>query len=407
MKKNQEKQFNTVLLVTTLIVSAVAAVGLYCVYRCVVQNMDPRYMPLFVGGVFAIYLAVICLTVLLVSNVQLTFRADVITGNYNRGRSLVYILAGAVLAFGLMAGAEYLYEQNFTIGGKKETKTYVFLIDDSGTMEDNDPADQRYDVLEQILSQEPGDTRFAVYSFATEVTNPVPMQTVAQGIPAVQHASFGRTYMGTALTRVLDDYASGLWTSDGKTDLILITDGLPSDFASLNDVKPLLDQCVNNQITLGIVGVIGADNQLMEQMAGYTGGTFVDINDASMIGQAVSTVLGGGKTHRDLFCERRDVSADWLYGIIRGVAFALMGILLCLVASMCYGNSAAFGFMMRVNSVKAVLVGIAMELVFLIPSIGFVLFPAVWSLMGTMFAKYGNKRSTFEEEPKFIGLDFD
>lgn len=406
-KKKNPNKFNVVLLIVTLITATLSAVGMYFLYHGLRYEsaISPLYTPVVMGILFAAFLLVTVLVVFAVSNLGMTFRADVITGRYGKGRILLYMLIGVLVIAVVMAGAEFLYEMDFQTRTREEgVSTYVFLIDDSGTMDSNDPNDLRYRSIEAILSTKPARTQFTVYSFATNVKLVTPLQTVGDGVKVAQNPEYTLTNMKAGLAKVMEDYKQGIWSSKGKTSLILITDGDPTDFGDISGVTSILDEMVDEEITLGIVGVIGADNDLMQEMADYTGGTFTDITDIEELDDAVRSVSGDDGLTRDLLSEREELEMDWVYALIRVAALFVAGIIITVVAALCYGNSTSFNFILVTNIIKALVAAALMELAFLAPDLTVVLWLASWILMGTVFARVG------ETEEREVGqanyLDF-
>lgn len=406
-KKQNPGKLNLLLLISTLIAAILSA---FTIYFCHAANFHQAvsgdvYMPLFIGAVFAIYLSVICILVFIISNLKLTYRADVITGRSGKGRTFLYLLLGILVICLFLTGAEILYEQNFHAAGKESgASAYVFLIDDSGTMSSNDPNNMRYSVIESILRDKSSKTRFTVYSFSEDAKLIAPMQTVGDGFPTYPAPDYLLTNMKAGLEKVVSDYEQGVWTNKGGTSLILITDGGPTDFASFSEVQSILDRCISHNITLGIVGVIGANNSLMNEMATYTGGTFTDINDISMLNEAVRTVSGGAGFTRDLLSERDEVEMDWLYALIRVLSIAIAGSLFAVTAALCYGNSTAFSFIVWANVIKSVVAGILMEVAFLLPGISQILCILSLILLGTILSKYGDTEEYVVKDSGY--LDF-
>lgn len=406
-KRNNPNKFNLPMLIVTLITATLTGTGLYFLYLTfrddVVRSAIP--MEVFLGGLFALFLLITGLVVLLVSGIMLTYRADVISGRYGKGKVILYLLAAALIIGLVIAGAQFIYSLTFHSGTTMSgASTYVFLVDDSSSMETNDPNQQRYDAVEAILRGCPGDTRYALYTFATYTKLKVPMQTVSQGFPQNYDPDYHSTYMKEALETVIQDYESGVWTAQGETALVMVTDGDPMDFDSFYDVQALLDKCNQYNITLGIVGVIGADPTLMEQMATYTGGQYVDIQNVGDLYDAVKTVSGIGNASRDLLGNRKASDMGWLYALIRILAITLAGCIIAVAAGFAYGNSYAFRFIVWSNIFKSIAAGVLMEAAFLLPDLSSILCVVSFVLLGTILAKQGSTEVKEFKEPS--SLDF-
>lgn len=406
-KRKNPNKFNLPMLIVTLIAATLTGTGLYFLYLTFREDVARSAVPmeLFLGGLFALFLLVVCLVVLLVSSMMLTYRADVISGRYGKGKVILYLLGAALVIGLLIAGAQFLYALTFhSATPMGQASTYVFLVDDSSSMETNDRNQQRYDAVEAILSGCSGDTRYALYTFSTRTKLKVPMQTVSQGFPQNYSPDFNSTYMKEALETVIADYEAGVWTAQGPTALVMITDGDPMDFDSLSDVRHLLDKCKQYNITLGIVGVIGADRSLMEQMANYTGGQYADITDVSQLYEAVKSVSGISSASRDLLGDRRASDMGWLYALIRILAITLAGCVIAVAAALAYGNSTVFRFIVWSNIFKSLFAGVLMEAAFLVPELSTVLCVVSFVILGTILSKEGSTEVREYQEPS--SLDF-
>ena len=406
-KRNASGKLNLLLLVSTLISAGVTGLGMHCFHNAAfyAQRESRLYMPLVMGGLFAAFLAVTGLVVFLISNLKLTYRADVITGRNSKGRLFLYLLIG-ILVIGLfMMGAEFLYENDISFRNKDNgMDTYVFLIDDSYSMTVSDPEAKRYSVIGSMLADRPAKTQFAVYSFSDEVKLHVPMRTAEEGFPGYSSPVYGLTNMKIGLEQVIEDCEQGIWTNKGNTTVIVITDGAPTDFSALEQIRSILDRYVGRSITIGIVGVIGADKTLMNEIAAYTGGTFAEINDAAMMNEAVENVSGNTGRTRDLLSVREKLEQDWIYAVIRILAFAIAGAVIAVVSALCYGNNTAFAFIVVANVIKAILAGVLMEVAFRLPAGWEILRMVSWILLGTVIARHG-----CVDEPEFtdtMDMDF-
>ncbi len=404
MKRNKKSagKLNFLLLISTLITAVLTGLGMQYFHETAYYTArDSRlYMPLVMAAMLAVFLVVTSLVVFLISNMKLTYRADVITGRNSKGRIFLYMLCGMILIGLVMFGAEFLYEQDLQFRSKdKGADTYIFLIDDSSSMLDSDPNAVRYSVIKTMLQDKSAKTQFAVYSFSQVVKLRVPMQTVGEGFPTYSDPDYAITNMKQGLEKVIMDCEQGVWTAKGETTVIVITDGAPSDFLEMAQVTPVLDRYVSRDITIGIVGVLGANNTLMTEVASYTGGTFTDINDAALMDEAVRAVSGNAGRSRDLLSRRNTMDLDWLYAVIRILAFAVAGSVMAVAAALAYGNNTAFSFIVWTNVIKAVLAGVLMEVAFRTDIAG-ILQLVAWILLGTILA-----RNAFVEEREIRSTD--
>lgn len=397
-KNNNPKKLNIILLISTMVAAILTGFAVEFFYCSLAsRQLNSRvFMPTALGVLFAVFLSVIVLVVYFISKILLTYRADVITGRQSKGRIYLYLLTGVVAISLLMFGAEYLYENSFNFDHQMiaAADTYVFLIDDSTSMLTNDPSRERYEAIEDILSDKPDSTQFTVYSFADTTRQIIPMQTIGDGFSTRPVSDEIMTEMKAGLEKVVDDCENGIWTATGDVMLVMITDGAPSDFNTFYEICPVLDRCIDQNITLSIVGIIGADNSLMNQMASYTGGSFIDISDSNFVSDAVLSVAGNSGRTRDLVSLRNHADLDWLYALIRIISIALAGTIIAFAAALAYGNNTSFNSIVGANTVKAIVAGLILEYgnQAMIEGCAVRLFTLI--LLGTIISRNGSPENT-------------
>lgn len=413
--KKKSKGLNVVLLVTTLVTAVPAALLVNLLHSILLDawGISGWSGPVAVGLCFSVFLVIVGLCVLLTSNLMGTYRADVVTGRNSRIRVFAYILLGILVMMLVMGLAELLYECNFQGVPREPPATYVFMIDDSSSMEENDPGEMRYQVIERLLKDQRGDTQYTVYTFSRNAKLIVPMQTVEDGFPTYPEPDYKVTNMKRCMELVLDDYEKGVWSAEGAIKVILITDGMPTDMSghvtsNFDLFTTVLDRFRSHGIAFNSVGVKNADDELMTRMANYTGGTHVRIDNAEDLVTAVSDATDSIKVERvarTLLTKRDEEPLNWLYALIRILSYTLSSVLLAATAVVCYGNARASGFLLMANAVKGLVAGVLQELLFrFLPEnvailIGFAVLGCVLSVYGKVGLGDGNTQK--------ISADFD
>lgn len=360
--KNSKKnaKLNLPLLIATAVISLLAWAFALFPLSGYLSDLLPG--PVAVGIVFTLFLLVICVTVLCVSNLTLNFHADVITGDTSRKRLFLYILLAAIVCFALTAGLEALYETDINLSAtSKAPDTYIFVVDDSGTMLDNDPLQKRFRAIEDFVKGKTDACRYMVYTFATNVELIQPMTDSNAQNQALEGKSFGLTAIKAALEQVIQDHDQGVWTGSDNTMVILITDGMPSDIDNYSQIDTLLSRYKKIGLSVSTVGLGDADMKLLRHISDTTGGQVVDIADVADMSNAFRTVANFDAANQTLLSDRNETSYHWIYAIIRVLAIALIGVLLSIIAGICYGNSAAFGNIIRWGVAKSLLSGLLLE----------------------------------------------
>ena len=110
---------------------------------------------------------------------------------------------GALIIFGVTAGWELLYETDIRLNAvAKDVDTYIFIVDDSGTMQDNDPTQTRFLAIEEFIQGKTDTTRYTVYTFSDDVTLIQPMTAASGDVAALRGNSYGMTNIKAALAKI-------------------------------------------------------------------------------------------------------------------------------------------------------------------------------------------------------------
>lgn len=231
---------------------------------------------------------------------------------------------------------EFLYE----IGGKEENKpadNYIFVIDNSGSMEDNDPRQERVAAVQQILSDKPDHFKYAVYSFGEFVDCIRSMGPVKKQEENIAVEPAGGTPVAQVLKRIINDMEAGILAHDSYTQMVLLTDGYATDAGFFDwNIKKSLKFYVKNGICINTVGLGTVDEGLLKKISDTTGGQNMTISDVGELTDAMQSVIRTDKVERNLLSVRENILPEWLYVLMRiGFIFILgcifAGIKLCVV----------------------------------------------------------------------------
>lgn len=114
---------------------------------------------------------------------------------------------------------EFLYELS-PEHKEIEASSYVFILDESGSMNSNDPSGLRYKAISEIMREERNDLPYMVYTFSDNariVRNMGPLETDYNEIPVTSDG--GTSIFGTVI-QVLNDYKDEVWNG-GPTPKII------------------------------------------------------------------------------------------------------------------------------------------------------------------------------------------
>ena len=192
---------------------------------------------------------------------------------------------GSVLIFSflLSLGAGALFQFLYGLGDDihtEPTDNYIIVIDNSGSMQVNDPTFERYSALKELfLLMQPHQT-IGVYVFTDTFAEVFPSQNITPESIDQFDETFG-PYMvsggGTDLMRPLADIARKqlAYPLPGKTAVIVISDG---ECLVDNDV---LRQCVDAGLIVHTVGVSHVNLQSLTRIARATGGVYQSVSEIS------------------------------------------------------------------------------------------------------------------------------
>ena len=295
---------------------------------------DTVSRPLLIGILFFVFSIILILVVYVFSNHTGIFEENILTG----GSPLSALLTAVGCAV-IIGGAAVLFPWLYGLGiGKENTgpTSYIFVIDDSGSMANNDPEQKRYSAIASVLEDMPDDFPYMVYNFSNGTEIIKEMSTKSEGIPALSGNSYGGTSIRFALMQVMDDYENGIWDGGKNPRVILLTDGYATDIGLFSSVNKPLRRYARKGISVSTVGLGDVDRNLMQKIADKTGGVFIDVSDASGLAEAMNSAAGQ-VTDRDLLTLRNSSKLGWLYGILRVLFLLILGLMIGFAETVAYG----------------------------------------------------------------------
>ena len=348
-------QFNIVMLIASLVLGAVSWILGLLVYNATV-DVWPR--PLVIGVSFGILALFVLMGVLIVSTIQGTFTENILAGG-GLGSVLVVVFAAIILITALGALFQWIYglhyEQELT-----EPTSYVFIIDDSGSMESNDPSQLRYTAINEVLKKKPSDFPYMVYGFSDQVSLLREMSPISSGYTNITGNSYGGTSIKGALEQVISDYQNNVWEGGESPKVILLTDGYATDLGWFTSINSTLKQYSQNRISVSTVGLGSVDKSLMQKIAAKTGGVFVDIADAAMLGEAMESAANQYSVD-DLLTTRYSTRMGILFGFLRILFIAILGSCIGFVSAVAYGQMDASSLVIVSSIIQSLVGAILME----------------------------------------------
>lgn len=280
---------------------------------------------------------------------------------------------------------EFLYE----LGGNIQeipANNVVFLLDDSGSMEDSDPNFERINAVEQIVESKGEDFNYAIYQFGEEINCVRPMASKSAGMPDLRQPPMGQTPVRGALSTLQQDIKNGVISVATNLQVVMLTDGHATDLGWWNHrLGSAIKYYQRQGIPINTVGLGQADQNLMEKIASETGGVSVMVSDVSELVNAMNSVVRTGVIKRTLLTKRPTVNLNILYGILHILFIALLGGIFAPLKLSVAGDSDNEISILVVSAVLSVVAAIIIEVGMNIFATSIVRFIAVL-LIGITFA---------------------
>lgn len=352
----RKKKFNTVMLIGSLILGAALWFGCFLLYGIFVELL-PR--PVTIGIVFGAFALGLGIGILLLSKLSGGYDRSMTP---NRGRfPLGLFLLLASLGIGILAmGFQWIYGMHFN-SKLMEPTSYIFVIDNSGSMADSDPDQLRYAAINEVLKDKPDDFPYMIYGFASKTQMLRPMLPKSEGNTVTSGAPSGQTAIRGSLKLVMEDYENKVWDGGACPKVILLTDGAATDIGMFRPIEGTLKNYNREKISISTVGLLYANESLMEQIASSTGGVFINIQDASQLSEAMGSAASS-YSEDDLLTARFPGRLDFLFAILRVLFLTILGICLGYVKAVCYGQGMSFGNILVHTSVLSLAGALLLEL---------------------------------------------
>lgn len=280
-----------------------------------------------------IYILAFCIAISVVFYVFSSLRQVFV----NKKRVISHLAFAIVLGVVLTCVLEFIYELNINIKEEPlEGVCYVFLIDDSGSMDSNDSENYRYVAVEEIINNLESDSEFAVYRFSTDVQCVTPLNSEEVGSYSFDDsvgADGGGTYMFNALNQIVEDMSVAQVNKYIK--VVVLTDGQPSD-NNWFKYNSFTKTCVKNNVAISSVGFGSSNMYLMGELADATGGTCYYASDIQDIASSLESVVNDSinilEVDRDLLGLRNDYqSTSIIYILMRVVFLSMIGVVLAFI----------------------------------------------------------------------------
>lgn len=338
---------------------------------------------LLYGLLMSLLLFVICKATGIYRNIYFTL-----------GKQLGLALLLSALALPVLSGLlEFVYELDM---GEKQS-LYVYMIDNSSSMDVSDPENKRYGVVADSIKNLPSDSRAGVYVFDSEYKAVQPIGSI-QASDNIDTNGWDYIFSGnatmllTSIQGVINDKIdAGI---NDPVNIVVVTDGAPSDLGEING-SDFIKECKKNNVAVSIVAFATDFDQLLYDIVEETGGSINFADDISGVNTSLQDVMDNITSGRDLISERTDHTAgSVLYAIMRVLFLILIGLLVTYIKSVTVslpsGNNLVWGICIGCIVLGSILIELIISLGGMVPlgrALLFILFtfiplPALGSYSG-------------------------
>ncbi len=322
---------------------------------------------------------------------------------------LILLLVGVLVA---SIPLELVYELDIIPGSGDKPTSFIFLIDNSGSMSGNDPDYERCSAISKVMESQPDNFPFCIYSFEDEAHRLTDMQSAADAKAVLndvekQMYSSGGTDIVHAIQTVADDLNQKNLDGGKRPRIILLTDG-DSDSRGL---EKAIEDAEKSGATICTIGFGTEFDKNLENIAELGHGVFVRAENVEDLSRAYVRAAAGLNLGRNLFKYRTQPVISLLYAAERIVflfllflAFAEIKLLLLNVPNQLpifptyqdrayFSASAIAAVLMELGLNVVHLPGVLVRLLMnLLIFIALVPDKSLWAQFDGRFSVYGSKR---------------
>ncbi len=212
----------------------------------------------------------------------------------------------------------------------EQVSSYLFVIDNSGSMGKTDPNGMRYEAIQTLLEHKDPDFCYGIYHFSDSAQMVRNMEPVSEGGVGREPVNQGGTAVINALDTILHDLDESTLQLDNHCRMILLSDGYATDLdeTSRYDCIRKLEQFADRGISISTVGMTGdVDTQLLMLIADKTGGTYVSVRNVEQLEQGMRQAAQTQEGSRNLLGYRSEKDTGILFSAVRIIFIICLGIL--------------------------------------------------------------------------------
>lgn len=245
---------------------------------------------------------------------------------------------------------------------------YVFVLDDSGSMDWNDPNNQRVPAMEGLLTRLNPKNRVALVVFDHSIKHKEELAPIGSDAKAVINqwslnvSPTGGTNIDLALDTAFN--LNGVLDPSRKTEMVILTD---AEDAGCLDYYVYKDYCDQNNITMSMI-LLGVTRDMAGELGDFceaTGGQVLTADNADQLAAAYDAIYSGviNQAVRDLIGSRpQETSWNLLLAILRILGWTLIGALYTMFLKALLDKNAKFRYQEGISVTAGFVVGLAAEI---------------------------------------------
>lgn len=240
-------------------------------------------------------------------------------------------LAAFILMISLSLLFEFLYSSISLKAKGQDFSSYLFVVDNSGSMDETDPDGIRYQAIDKLLGNKDSEFEYAVYKFSDSAELAREMSPIDNSIKKQEIVNAGGTQIANALKTVLEDIQNGKMVLGNDSRVILLSDGQATDVdnSNMDEYNKMLEQFKEQGITISTVGMTHkADTSLLMHTAESTGGMFVSVDNVEQLEQEMEQMVEEVQNDRSLLEASTGNSINWLFVVLRILFIICLGIII-------------------------------------------------------------------------------
>ncbi|MBH5318392.1 VWA domain-containing protein [Paenibacillus sp. GSMTC-2017] len=252
------------------------------------------------------------------------------------------LLPATLVSLFVIGGAlQFVFGLDF--GGTKKVRDIVLVIDNSGSMTETDPNNDRYKAAKGLIAEMNKEKRVAIVTFAD--ASELYMPFVSAGTVEEKNkiyevmdsitATEGGTNYSAALQTALDVIKEKQFAERG-TMAILLSDGF-----SESDITAQINEFQNQNIALHTIGLkIGNDQgvALLQDIADSTGGRYYDVSKSDGLAAAFSDIYMTIDNRMLHSINANAPEEHSIYKMLRVLSFVVIGLAIGLSLGLMFDN---------------------------------------------------------------------